>query len=181
MDIGKIIRSLRKSKSLTLKQLAEKAGCTDAYISQLENGRANPSIMILKNIATALGIQVVDLFLESPSPPDGIVVREKERINMDFKHGDAVLQLLVHDVKEKRMQPFCTTIEPGGGAKGFYSHTGEDFGIVIEGCLELNLNGKIYRLEKNDSFYFSAQEPHTFSNPGDKKAVVIWVVSPPSF
>ena len=36
-------------------------------------------------------------------------------------------------------------------------------------------------MKKNESFYFSSQEPHSWSNPGKKKAVVIWVVSPPTF
>ena len=37
-DIGGRIRALRQNDHLTLKQLAEKVGCTDAYLSQLENG-----------------------------------------------------------------------------------------------------------------------------------------------
>jgi quercetin dioxygenase-like cupin family protein len=79
------------------------------------------------------------------------------------------------------MQPFYTTIEPGGGSKGSYSHIGEECGIVLKGMLEINLNGKAYRLKKNESFYFSSQEPHSWSNPSKKKTVVIWVVSPPTF
>jgi mannose-6-phosphate isomerase-like protein (cupin superfamily) len=79
------------------------------------------------------------------------------------------------------MQPFHNVIKPGGGSKGSYSHVGEEFGIVLEGKLEINLNGKAYRLKKNDSFYFSSQTPHSWSNPGKRKTVVIWVTSPPTF
>ena len=48
IDIGQRIRSHRQSNHLTLKQLAEKVGCTDAYLSQIENGRVSPSIASLK-------------------------------------------------------------------------------------------------------------------------------------
>jgi transcriptional regulator with XRE-family HTH domain len=166
---------------MTLKQLASKAGCTDAYLSQLERGRANPSIMILKKIASALQVKVVDFFLEAEIQDNDVVCKAGERVNIRFKRGDAKIQMLVRNIQNKRMQPFYTTIEPGGGSKGSYSHIGEECGIVLKGMLEINLSGKAYRLKKNESFYFSSQEPHSWSNPSKMKTVVIWVVSPPTF
>ena len=53
-EIAEKLRTLRRDNRMTLKQLAAKAGCTDAYLSQLERGHANPSIMILKKIITSL-------------------------------------------------------------------------------------------------------------------------------
>lgn len=180
-EIAEKLRAYRLSNHMTLKQLASKAGCTDAYLSQLERGRANPSIMILKKIASALGVKVVDFFLEPEMEENDVVCKEEERVNIRFKQGEAKIQMLVRNIQDKRMQPFYTTIEPGGGSKGSYSHIGEECGIVLKGMLEINLNGKAYRLKKNDSFYFSSQEPHSWSNPSKKKTVVIWVVSPPTF
>jgi len=180
-EIAEKLKAFRSANRMTLKQLAAKAGCTDAYLSQLERGRANPSIMILKKIASALQMKVVDFFLEPEVNENGIVVKEEERVNINFKRGDAKIQMLVRNIQNKRMQPFYTTIEPGGGSKGSYSHIGEEFGIVLQGELEVNLNGKSYRVKKNESFYFSSQEPHSWSNPGKNKTLVIWVVSPPTF
>lgn len=180
-EIGKKLKTFRLSNGMTLKQLALKAGCTDAYLSQLERGHANPSITTLKKIAHALEVKVVDFFLESEREENDVVLNEKERVNINFKQGDAKIQMLVRNIRNKRMQPFYTTLEPGGGSKGAYSHIGEEFGIVLQGRLEINLNGTIYSVRKNESFYFSSQEPHSWGNPGRKKTVVIWVVSPPSF
>jgi len=180
-EIAEKLKAFRLANRMTLKQLATKAGCTDAYLSQLERGRANPSIMILKKIASALQVKVVDFFLENDLMENDVVVKETERVNINFKRGDANIQMLVRNIRDKRMQPFYTTIEPKGGSKGFYSHIGEECGIVLKGQLEINLNGKSYRLKKNESFYFSSQESHSWSNPGKTKTVVIWVVSPPTF
>jgi transcriptional regulator with XRE-family HTH domain len=180
-EIGEKVKALRLANRMTLKQLANKAGCTDAYLSQLERGRANPSIMILKKIASALQVKVVDFFLEPETQENDVVCKEEERVNIQFKQGDAKIQMLVRSIQDKRMQPFYTTIEPRGGSKGPYSHIGEEFGIVLQGELEVNLKGKPYRVKKNESFYFSSQEPHSWTNPGKKKTVVIWVVSPPTF
>jgi len=180
-EIADKLKAFRMANRMTLKQLAQKAGCTDAYLSQLERGHANPSIMILKKIASALQVKVVDFFLESEPEENDVVVKERERVNINFKRGDAKIQMLVRHIGNKRMQPFYTTIKPGGGSKGFYTHIGEEFGIVLQGELEIKRNGKSYRLKKNESFYFSSQEPHSWSNPGKTKTVVIWVVSPPTF
>ena len=180
-EIAEKLKAFRLANRMTLKQLAGKAGCTDAYLSQLERGHANPSIMVLKRIAQALQVKVVDFFLEQETEENDVVLKEKERVNIKFRQGDAKIQMLVRSIQNKRMQPFYTTIEPGGGSKGSYSHIGEECGIVLKGMLEINLNGKIYRLKKNESFYFSSQEPHSWSNPGKTKSVVIWIVSPPTF
>jgi len=180
-EIAEKLKAYRSANRMTLKQLGNRAGCTDAYLSQLERGHANPSIMILKKIASALGVKVVDFFLEAETKANDVVCKETERVNIRFKRGEAKIQMLVRNIQNKRMQPFYTTIEPGGGSKGSYSHIGEEFGIVLQGELEVNLNGKAYRLKKNESFYFSSQEPHSWSNPSKKKTVVIWVVSPPTF
>jgi transcriptional regulator with XRE-family HTH domain len=180
-ELAEKLKAFRLANRMTLKQLANKAGCTDAYLSQLERGHANPSIMILKKIASALQMKVVDFFLESGREENEVVLKESERVNINFKRGDAKIQMLVRNIRNKRMQPFYTTIEPGGGSRGSYSHIGEECGIVLQGKLEINLNGKPYLLKKNESFYFSSQEPHSWSNPGKKKTVVIWVVSPPTF
>jgi transcriptional regulator with XRE-family HTH domain len=180
-EIGEKLKTFRLANRMTLKQLAAKAGCTDAYLSQLERGHANPSITTLKKIAHALQVKVVDFFLESEREENDVVLGEDERVNINFKRGDAKIQMLVRNIQNKRMQPFCTTIEPGGGSKGSYSHIGEECGIVLQGKLEIRLNGKTYSVGKNESFYFSSQEPHSWTNPGKRRTVVIWVVSPPTF
>ena len=180
-EIAEKLKKLRLINRMTLKQLAAKAGCTDAYLSQLERGLANPSLMILKKIAAAFQVKIIDFFLESRTEENDVILKKDERVDINLKQSDAKIQMLVRNILNKRMQPFYTTIEPGGGSKGFYSHIGEEFGIVLQGKLEININGKVYSLKKNESFYFSSHEHHSWTNPGRTKTVVVWVVSPPSF
>ena len=113
-EIAGKLKAFRLANRMTLKQLARKARCTDAYLSQLERGRANPSIMILKKVASALQVKVVDFFLEPETKENDMVCKEGERVNIRFKQGDAKIQMLVRGIQNKRMQPFYTAIEPGG-------------------------------------------------------------------
>jgi transcriptional regulator with XRE-family HTH domain len=132
-EIAEKLKAFRSANRMTLKQLAAKAGCTDAYLSQLERGRANPSIMILKKIASALQMKIVDFFLEPEVNENGIVVKEEERVNINFKRGDAKIQMLVRNIQNKRMQPFYTTIEPGGDQKGLTHILEKNLGLCYKG------------------------------------------------
>ena len=59
---GAVVKRLRRDRDLTQEQLGRRAGLGQAYISQLESGsRANPSAVIVKRLARALGVPVTAL------------------------------------------------------------------------------------------------------------------------
>ena len=65
MDMRKLVGDntarIRKEKGLTQEALAEKSGLSQQYISGLENGRRNPTIVTLYELANALGVSQIDL------------------------------------------------------------------------------------------------------------------------
>ena len=180
MEIGKKMKELRESRNLNIKQLSELVECTSSLISQLERGKTDPSISMLKRIAKALDVNIVDFFMKSANDVD-VVTRVNDRVDIQLKRWEAKIQSLVKNVTNKKMQPFYTVVKPGGGSHGMYSHDGEEFGFVLEGELELMLNDKIHLVHENESFYFSSQIPHNWGNRGKEDAVVIWVITPPTF
>lgn len=180
-EISEKLRALRKSKKMTLKDVADRAGCTSAYISQLEKGRANPSISTLKKIASVFDVKIIDFFLDNEDDEDDVVIRKNQRVTMGFNMGYAVIESLVRTTENKRMQPLFNTIKPGGGSNGEYTHEGEEFGIVLAGELELTVGDRVYYVKEGDSFYFPSTTSHGFYNRRERDAIVIWVASPPSF
>ncbi len=179
-EIGLRIKALRQANHLTLKQLAEEVGCSDAYLSQIENGRVSPSISSLKKIADALQVKITDFFVEFQDD-EPVVLAPKDRVALSLERWNAKIESLVKNPKNKRMHPFFTTIQPGGGSHGLYSHVGEEFGLVLRGELEITLNKAVYRVATNESFYYNSSEPHSWTNPTDEETVVVWVISPPTF
>ena len=179
-EIGETLRQLRKEKGLTLEQVAKAADCSASFVSQIELDKVSPSITTLKRIANVLNVHMADFF-PSPQDPPKVVTKVSERIALSLPRWRAKMNLLVGRGPGKRMQPFYTEIEPGGGAYGQYTHDGEEFGIVLEGELEVNLDGSIHRLSAGESFYYSSKLPHSWVNPTKGKTVVVWVVSPPTF
>ncbi|WP_430447304.1 helix-turn-helix domain-containing protein [Sphingorhabdus contaminans] len=59
--VGANTARIRREKGLTQEALAEKSGLSQQYISGLENGLRNPTIVTLYELATALGVSHVDL------------------------------------------------------------------------------------------------------------------------
>lgn len=59
--VGRNVQRIRHRKGLTQEELSEKAGFTQQYISDLENGRRNPTVVTLYELAMALGVSHMDL------------------------------------------------------------------------------------------------------------------------
>jgi len=59
--VGRNVARIRREKRLTQEQLAERSGFSQQYLSGLERGRRNPTIVSLYEIAAALGVSPVDL------------------------------------------------------------------------------------------------------------------------
>jgi transcriptional regulator with XRE-family HTH domain len=180
MNIGQKVKELRESRSLTIKKLSEMVECTSSLISQLERGKTDPSISMLKKIAEALNVNIIDFFMTAMNDED-VVTPVKDRVDIHLKRWQAKIQSLVKTVADKKMQPFYTVIKTGGGSHGMYGHAGEEFGYVLQGELELVLNDKTYTVKQGESFYFPSQIPHDWGNKGKEDVIVIWVITPPTF
>ena len=180
-SIGRRIRELRSARQMTLKQVAAGVGCSDVFLSQVERNQASPSIATLKKIANALEVSIIDLIRDEDEGLDQVVTRKTDRIQFKFPHTEVYSELLTRNVKRKSMQPLYKVVKPGGGSEGLYSHQGEELGILLEGTLELTVDNQVYELEAGDSFYFQSTRQHGYQNRGEVDAVLIWVISPPTF
>jgi len=72
-DVGEFIREQREKSALSLRRLAEQAGISNPYLSQIERGLRRPSADILKAIARALSIRAETLY-ERAGLLDGVSV-----------------------------------------------------------------------------------------------------------
>ena len=64
--VGRNVRRIRQAKGLTQEELAERSGFGQNYLSDLERGRRNPTVVTLWEIAQTLGVTPVELIT-----PDG--------------------------------------------------------------------------------------------------------------
>lgn len=177
-EIGRRLAALRARRRLTLRQLAERAGISDAYISQLEQGRAAPSLATLERLAGALDVHLVDFLDEGHGVVlEEIVVRADSRPLCRSLRANVQVHLLAPAIGERQLSPYLVHAPPGSGSEGTHTHSGEDFGYVLRGEFALRVGPEEVRLGPGDSFAFPGTRPHGFRNPGQELAEVIWVVS----
>ena len=65
--VGINVKRLRLGKGLTQEQYAVKSGLAQQYVSDLENGKKNPTLSTLHQIAEGLGVEVVELVQKPPA------------------------------------------------------------------------------------------------------------------
>jgi len=179
-ELGTRLRALREQRGLSLRSVAEEAGVSESFLSQVERGIASPSIASLQRVAAALGTPLAPLF-EGPRT-SGRVVRASERRRM--MHPKRQWEdSLVTPPGSSKLQVILSVVEPGGGSGDEpYAHdSDEECVLVLSGRLHIWVGDEFYDLGEGDSLLFESRIPHRNRNPGPTKAEVLWVTTPPSY
>lgn len=182
-SIGQAIRRIRKHKKISLQALSSASGVAIGMLSQIERDLGNPSLKTLMRIQQALDVPLSALFdgaREPGSPSDDLaahVRRQGTRRAVQFGTPLMTKEMLSPPAGE-RLQFMVLNIQPGGSSGASpLSYAAEKGGMVLHGTFELNLAGKVLQLHSGDSFQFDGATPHTFSNPFDEPASLLWIIS----
>jgi transcriptional regulator with XRE-family HTH domain len=183
MLIGAKLKSYRKSKGLSLRAVAEISEVTVGTLSQIENDKTSPSVGTLKRVLKALDLSMGQFFsvIEDDDSSSQIVFKAEDRVNVSPLEGLS-LYALPKFAGERKIQMLFEVYEVGAGTgNDYYSHEGEECGVCLEGLIELHVDGKTYRLEPGDMYYFDSTKQHRFTNIGETQARVISACTPASF
>lgn len=180
-EVGLTILRLRRERRLSLKDLAERSGLTQSFLSQVERNLTSPSVASLRKVAQAFGVPLAALF-QGPATQPSRVVRRAERRQLVHPKHQWRDYLLTPNLTGK-LQVILSVIEPGGGSgEEAYAHdSDEECVVIVRGCLEFWVGADRYRLEEGDSIVFESRIPHRNVNPGPGQAEVLWITTPPSY
>jgi transcriptional regulator with XRE-family HTH domain len=180
--VGAKLRALRLRLRKTLQDVANATGISVGHLSQLERDLVSPSIKTLHDISRALGVNVSWFFqpLEGTPRLEQFIVRTDARRHISFADGIEDYQLNSLAVRELGL--LYSTFAPGASSGDKpYTHDGEEAGLVLEGELELWIDGASTILRAGDSFSFPSNRPHRYANCGRRRSVVIWAMTPPTY
>lgn len=180
--VGEDIRSLRKTRGMTLVRLAADVGRSVGWLSQVERGQAAPSVRDLGQLAERLGVNISFFFRSSGRAPQeqGLVLRAADRPTIGSNDSGLVEELLSPTLSGS-FEIIRSTFAPGASSGGQRkARPKEDGGVLLSGSLVLILDDREIRLDPGDSFQFREKD-YAWRNDGDQPAVVIWVVSPPIY
>jgi mannose-6-phosphate isomerase-like protein (cupin superfamily) len=91
------------------------------------------------------------------------------------------LERLVPSGKAYLLQVNIHRVPPGRASGEPIRHKGQEFGYVLEGGLELDVEGEVVLLGPGDAFCFDSEWSHRYRNPGPAECRVLWVNTPPTY
>jgi transcriptional regulator with XRE-family HTH domain len=178
--LGLQIRKKREQMGITLTKAAKEMNISPSLLSQVERGIVSPSISTLRTIADYLGTYIGVLLGERISKENAVIIR-KGNENRSIIWGKGIkLHILSPSNSNLEFMYDEYEVNSSTGDK-LYRHEGEECAFVLEGKLEINLNGKKFILNEGDFIWFLSTIPHQIINLSDKKSIAIWVDSPPRF
>ncbi len=174
--LGSSIRSTRMLKGLKLREVAQRASCSESLLSKIENGHASPSLAVLQRVADALQVSIATLL--APVDHTRIVARAGERAVVRIDGRGSRAERLIPSGQGHLLEGHLHVLAPGAGSEGTLAHEGEEVGYVISGRLRLTLGSESYELGPGDSFAFRSEIQHRYVNPGTTQTRIVWVSTP---
>ena len=169
--VGGLIREQRRKRNMTLTELGSSAGVSAGYLSQLERMQAVPSLATLGNIARALDLPI-EHFVAVPNASNG-VTRLATRPRFNIGDTSITYEKLGYDHPLNDISSMILTV-PVGFVSETVTHDGEEIIFILEGSLEQRIGDEQYVLNKGDSLHFRSGIAHSWANPFDKPAKLIW-------
>jgi transcriptional regulator with XRE-family HTH domain len=181
---GTNIRRYRTEQKLSLRELGERAGVSASLLSQVENGRIDPSISSLRRIAEALDVSIFYLLEDGRddgrgAPIDRAIVRAGDRRRVLLEQSGLEYELLCPDV-DRRMEVWIGHLAPnsatGDSRRG---HAGEELMLVLAGRMGVEYGSDVAVLERGDSIYIDGTVPHRMRALGDEPLTFLSALTPP--
>lgn len=201
-SVGANLREHRLAAGLSLRQLARDLGVSASLVSQIENGKSQPSVATLYAICSRLDISVDELFSDAgqaASQPEPAVkhsfrgalakLSEPHETKSTPVVEPAARRRLVLDSgvvweqlssgPEPGVDFLLVRYEVGGSSvpdEHLTRHSGIEYGYIISGTLDVSLGFETYRIGPGDSISFDSATPHRLTNNGDVPVEAIWFV-----
>jgi transcriptional regulator with XRE-family HTH domain/quercetin dioxygenase-like cupin family protein len=204
-NLGSRLKKFRVKAGLTLRALARKADVSPSFVSQIENGKSQPSVASLYAFAQLLHVSIDELFdprggavprpaLAPGASPSGArnpsnawhpseyanrvsVVHPSHRSSLTMAEGVVWERLAA--TPEHAVNFMKITYAPGAASTAggdLVSHEGYEYGYVLKGTLEIVVGAETFTLHEGESMGFDSMIPHRLRNVGEGDFEGIWFV-----
>jgi transcriptional regulator with XRE-family HTH domain len=204
-NLGPRLKAIRLASEKSLREVARRLDVSPSFLSQIENGKSQPSVVTLYALARLLGVPVDTLFSPTFDVQRGLAPIDGELIDRShlghpadaWDQGGARVSLINPQNRSVltmdtgvRWERLAATHEPdinfmeiiyepgaGSNANGeLIQHDGYEYGYAIDGEIEVTIGDSVLNLSKNQSIGFDSSIPHRFRNTGSVTFRGIWFV-----
>jgi mannose-6-phosphate isomerase-like protein (cupin superfamily) len=160
-DVGGEVRRWRGTRGLTLAQVGERSGLNVGYLSQIENGKAMPSLDALASIAAALDVPIAWLFLDSAPAPR--IVRAGDRPGSTGVDGGSMTEVDGGTARDVRI---LEAVVPPGCSTGIHAHTGDEHHVILAGRWRMTQGEHVVEVGPGDYVAWDPTIPHDVESLG---------------
>lgn len=176
-QVGSRVHACRKRAGLSLQALARASGVSKAMLSQVEQNKANPTVVVMYKIAQGLGMDLGELMGFDRPRRRFEVIRADDSSQVFVSSKRVTVRTLSPLSMEKDVEFYEVVLGPGGmlDSAAHFQNT-EEYLTIAQGHVVLNSAGEEVILRKGDSAHYSADVPHRIANRGRSAARVYLVV-----
>jgi transcriptional regulator with XRE-family HTH domain len=190
LDLGRRLRAERLGQGIGLREMARRLGISASALSQIETGKAQPSVSKLFDIVNLLGVSVDGLLAEDGRPPgspqvvaghghEGFFSLQRAGDHETLELESGVLWSRLTAGSFPGVEYLRVTYQPGACSSregAFMRHAGQEFGYLLSGRLRVDVGFDSHELGSGDSISFPATTPHRLSNDGPDPAHAVWCI-----
>ena len=178
------LREARIAANVSLRELSRRVGVSASMLSQIENGRAQPSVATLYALVSALSLSLDELL---SGRERGAGLSAEPALRPIATPADRAVLVMDTGVTWERLtagpdplvDALLVTYPPGSSSSsdgGLMSHAGREYGFLMSGRLTVNLGFETYILEPGSSINFDSTIPHSYVNRETEPARGLWHV-----
>jgi len=177
IQISNRIKERRREKNITVQELAVRANVSKGLISQIENSRTIPSLMVLIEIIKALEIDLNEFFKDIRSKSADLPILVKRKVEYDHFEKEHATGFLYHRIFTQSINPSTVDIvilelEPDA-TRPLVETDAFEYKYIISGEVEYQFNEEKIILNQGDSMLFDGRIPHTPKNMGTTTASML--------
>jgi transcriptional regulator with XRE-family HTH domain len=178
--LGARIRSLREGRGMKLKDLADGAGLSDAFVSRLERGQVSSSVANLIQIAHTLDVGVAELFAGSPDQLRSSVTVHRVEDADESQNVPSTgyrWRLFAGGMPNDDLEVFHLVFPRRNRMDLMVSHPGQEYCYVISGLIRFHVGAESFDLSPGEGIFLNSELPHRADNVGDDEARILMVVA----
>jgi transcriptional regulator with XRE-family HTH domain len=177
IQISNRIKERRREKNITVQELATRANVSKGLISQIENSRTIPSLLVLIEIIKALEIDLNEFFkdIRSRTADLPVVIKRKseyDHFEKEHASGFHYQRIFTQSITQSTIDIVILTLEPDA-IRPLVETDAFEYKYVLSGKIEYQFKEEKIILNQGDSMLFDGRIPHTPINLGTTEASML--------
>jgi len=180
IQISNKIKEKRKAKGITIQELADKAAVSKGLISQIENNRTVPSLLVLINIIRSLNLDMNEFFNEIGQPQQNsrVIIKQQadyQAFEKETARGFLYKRVLTKNVKNTPVDIVILELKKGARRNQMVKTDAYEYKYILQGTVEYQIENDKHILYEGDSLFFDGRLGHKPANIGDGDAKILVV------